>query len=138
MSVQPTQPTQSTKGSVLLIDDDKFLVDMYAVKFSQSGYNVQATLSAAEGLKALHEGFPADVILFDLIMPEMDGFAFLEALHREKLAPTAVIIALTNEMNDAEQAKVLELGGSRYIVKATMLPSEVVNTVEEEIAKRKK
>ena len=55
----PTQqPTGTTKGNVLLIDDDNFLVDMYAVKFKQSGFNVQATLSAADGLKALHGTSP--------------------------------------------------------------------------------
>lgn len=134
----PQPASNGAKSSVLLIDDDKFLVDMYAMKFAQNGFNVQACLSSAEGLKALREGFPADVILLDLIMPGEDGFSFLESLRKETLAPKAVIIALTNEMNDAEQAKVIELGGSRYIVKATMLPSEVVGTVAEEIAKRKK
>lgn len=133
---QPTPTAPATKGNILLIDDDKFLVDMYAVKFTQSGFNAHAALSVAEALKTLRDGFPADVILLDLIMPGEDGFSFLETMRKEKIAPKAVIIALTNEMNDAEQAKVMELGASRYIVKATMLPSEVVGTVADEIAKK--
>jgi CheY-like chemotaxis protein len=137
MSDQPTQPAQPTKGTVLFIDDDKFLADMYAMKFAQSGFNVHAALSAAEGLKVLREGFPADAILLDLIMPGGDGFSFLEELRKDSLAPRAVKIAFTNEMNDAEKAKALELGASRYIVKATMIPSEVVGTVAEEIKKEK-
>ena len=132
------QPASNeTKGKVLLIDDDKFLVDMYAVKFTQSGFTVQAALSVADGLKVLREGFAADAILFDLIMPGGDGFSFLEALKKEALAPGAVKITLTNEMNDEEQKRIKELGADRYVVKATMIPSEVVSTVSEEIAKHR-
>lgn len=121
----------------MLIDDDKFLADMYVQKFMQSGYNVHGCLSAADGLKALRDGFAADAILFDLIMPGGDGFSFLETLKKEQLAPKAVKIALTNEMNDDEKTRVKDLGGDRYIVKATMIPSEVVAAVGEEVAKRK-
>ena len=133
----PNAVASGAKGNVLLIDDDKFLVDMYAMKFTQNGFNVQATLSAADGLKVLHDGFAADAILFDLIMPGGDGFSFLEALKSEALVPQAVKIALTNEMNDAEKAKALQLGADRYIVKATMIPSEVVNTVDLAISKKR-
>ena len=124
-------------GSILLVDDDKFLVDMYVMKFQQAGFAVQAFLSAAEGLKSLREGFAPDAVVFDLIMPEGDGFSFLEAIHSEKLASGAVKIALTNEMNEGEEKRVESLGAARYIVKATKIPSEVVQSVVEEIAKKK-
>ncbi len=127
----------SSKANVLLLDDDKFLVDMYSMKFQQSGFNVHACLSTADALKTLRDGFSADVIVFDLVMPEGDGFAFLESIKNEKLAEHAVKIALTNQMNDADMQRVMALGGTRYIVKATMIPSEVVNSVVEEIAKKR-
>ena len=125
------------KAHVLLVDDDKFLVDMYAQKFQQAGFDIHACLSSADALKTLREGFAADAVVFDLIMPEGDGFSFLEKLRDEKLVPKAVKIALTNEMNDDERAKITELGAARYIVKATMIPSEVVSCVSEEIGKKK-
>jgi CheY-like chemotaxis protein len=126
-----------SKGKVLLVDDDKFLADMYGMKFDKENYTAQACLSVNDALTVLHGGFVPDVILFDLTMPERDGFSFLQALREEKLAESAIKIALTNQSDDAEKQKAAELGATRYIVKASMIPSEVVNTVAEEMAKRK-
>jgi len=125
------------KSSVLLVDDDQFLLDLYSVKFTAKGYNVNACLSVADALQVLRGGFKPDVIVFDLIMPEHDGFYFLQSIVTENLKGGASLIGLTNESNDDTQKKVIELGADRVIVKATMIPSEVVSAVEEEIAKRK-
>lgn len=129
--------TDQTKASVLLLDDDKFLLDMYAMKFSQQGYNVQSSLSGEDALSTLRTGYAPDVILFDLIMPECDGFQFLEKLKAEKLGEKAFKIALTNQSTDAEKAKATELGADMFVTKATMIPSEVVNTVESVLKKSK-
>jgi CheY-like chemotaxis protein len=125
------------KGTILLVDDDKFLLDMYSMKFSGAGYAVEAFLSAKQALEMLHGGLKPDVILFDLTMPEMDGFVFLKTIADEHLAPASIKVALTNQSDAAEQAKVAELGAERYIVKASMIPSEVVAAVGEELAKKK-
>ena len=129
--------TPTTKGTILLTDDDKFLLDMYGMKFTQNGYKVELCLSANQALGTLRGGFKPDVILFDLTMPELDGFAFLKALSDEHLADGVLKIALTNQSDESEKAKAAELGASRYIVKASMIPSEVVNTVNEELAKHR-
>ncbi|MEK7133989.1 MAG: response regulator [Patescibacteria group bacterium] len=125
------------KGKILLVDDDKFLLDMYSMKFSAAGYAVEACVSGKEALDVLRAGFKPDTILLDLTMPELDGFAFLDILSQEKLAPKALRIALTNQSENTEKAKAVESGADRYIVKASMIPSEVVNTVEEELKKKR-
>ncbi len=130
--------TDEKKGNVLFVDDDTFLGGMYGLKFSSAGYNVQCCASVSDALAALHSGFAADAIVFDLTMPERDGFSFLEELSRDHLVPDAIRIALTNQSNDAEKTKAQSLGVQRFIVKASMIPSEVVAAVGEEIAKRKK
>lgn len=130
--------TDEKKANVLVVDDDKFLLDMYGMKFAQQGYNIQTSLSGRDATALLKQGFPADVILFDLIMPECDGFQFLQMLRDEKLGAGAIKIALTNQSTDAEKAKALELGADEFFVKATMIPSEVVNTVDAILSKRKK
>ncbi len=127
---------ENTRRSILLIDDDKFLLDMYSMKFIQQGYKVQACLSVADALQVLRGGYDPEAIVFDLVMPERDGFSFLQTVHDEHLVPHAVKIALSNQSDDAEKAK--ELGADSYIVKASMIPSEVVNTVSEQIQTRKK
>ena len=75
------------------------------------------------------------VILFDLTMPELDGFTFLKMLSDEHLGQVALKIALTNQSDNVEKNKAAELGATLYIVKASMIPSEVVNTVGVELAK---
>lgn len=125
------------KGKVLFVDDDKFLADMYGMKFSAAGYSIQTCLSVAEALAALSAGFAPDAIVFDITMPERDGFTFIEDLKKQGLAPTASLIALTNASDPADKEKAERLGVHRHIVKASMIPSEVVEAVGEEIRKRK-
>jgi two-component system response regulator AtoC len=127
-----------SKGKVLLLDDDKFLADMYSMKFTQEGYEIAAFLSVNDAVAALKKGFDPEAVVFDIVMPEHDGFSFLQMLTSERLAPNAVRIALTNQSDDQERAKATQLGADRYIVKASMIPSEVVAAVGEEIAKKKK
>lgn len=121
-------------STILLVDDDKFLLDMYTMKFVQEGFTVQASLSANDALEQIRHGFSPDAIVFDLTMPQMDGYQFLQALTAEKLAPAALKIALTNQSTDEEKKKALELGADDFLVKATMIPSEVVNTLKQRLA----
>src|SRR3989344_7031245 len=76
---------ESTQHSVLLLDDDKFLLDMYGMKFGREGFVVQTCFSTHDALNVLRQGFVPDVILFDLVMPGEDGFAFLQTLRKERL-----------------------------------------------------
>lgn len=120
--------------NILLVDDDKFLLDMYSMKFVQEGFNVQTSLSAHDALDVLRGGFDAQAVLFDLTMPECDGYEFLQLMEKEKLVPKAKKIALTNQSTDEEKKKILDLGADDFIVKATMIPSEVVNKVKQKLA----
>jgi len=129
--------TDITQAHILLVDDDKFLLDMYAMKFTQRGFVVQASLSANDALECLNNGFKPDAIVFDITMPEHDGFWFLQALAKEDIAKNCKKIALTNQSSDAEKSKASELGADLYIVKATMIPSEVVDAVTKVIAGEK-
>lgn len=137
MDTTTTQQKSVTKGTVLLVDDDKFLLDMYSLKFTQSGYQVNACPSVASALDVLRGGAAPDAIVFDIIMPDRTGFSLLEALSEEHLAAHAVKAALTNQSDADEQKRALNLGADCYLVKATMIPSEVVARIAEEITKKK-
>ena len=123
---------------VLLVDDDKFLLDMYSLKFTQEGFTVIPCFSVSEALGALRGGAKPNAILFDITMPGQDGFEFLKTVGDEKLAGSARLIALTNQSNDADRAHAQELGAQKYVVKASMIPSEVVAMVKEELGLKKK
>jgi len=112
---------------VYLVDDDHFLLDMYAVKFKAAGHDVTALPGGEELLKTLREKGAPDAILLDIIMPGMDGFQTLEAIRKEKLAPaTTKVIVLSNQGQDSDIEKAKALGAAGYIVKASAIPSEVL------------
>lgn len=114
------------KYSVLLVDDDKFLLEMYRKKFEQYGATAELAVGSQEALSKLRGGANPDMLLLDIIMPTMDGLELLQTIRKENLAKDSIVIMLTNESNSdkIEQAKSLNVDG--YIVKATSIPSEVV------------
>lgn len=113
---------------IYLTDDDRFLVDLYAVKFKNAGNEV-ATFGGGEELlaKLRSGGTMPDAILLDVVMPGMDGFTTLETLRKENLAPSAKIIMLTNQGQDSDIERARSLGADSYIVKASAIPSEVMS-----------
>lgn len=121
----------------MFVDDDKFLMDMYSTKFSKAGYEVKAADSTETALKILRDSYVPDIMLVDVVMPGMDGLDLVAAVRREKLAPGAIIIMLSNQgaSEDIERAK--KLGVESYIVKATTIPSDVLKEVEEILANKK-
>jgi CheY-like chemotaxis protein len=111
---------------IYLTDDDRFLLDMYAVKFKGAGHTVTACQGGEELLEHLRKDPAPDAILLDIIMPGMDGFQVLETMRKEKLAPTAKVIVLSNQGQDADIERAKALGAAGYIVKASAIPSEVL------------
>ncbi|MBP6858031.1 MAG: response regulator [Candidatus Pacebacteria bacterium] len=117
------------KTKVLIVDDDSFLLDMYAMRFSQSGYDVETAMNASEVMQKLHDGLVPDVCLFDVVMPVTDGFEMLDNINKENLIPKTLKIYLTNLGQEEDIAKGKDLGAASYIVKANSTPSEVVTHV---------
>ncbi len=129
-----------TKGNnkVVLIDDDNFLLEMYALKFKKNGYEVE-TFTAGESLiAAIKDGLKPNILLCDLIMPKMDGFDVLKIINGEKLLPDAVKIVLTNQGQQSDIEKAEAIGVDGYIIKALHTPSEVVEKVKEIFANKKR
>ena len=117
------------KRKILIVDDDSFLLDMYALKFSQNNFEVFAVPSGLEALKKLEGGLIPDVILMDIIMPEMDGFQTLEKINTQKLADSSMKIILSNKGQQSDIDRGKSLGITDFIVKANSTPGEVINKV---------
>lgn len=124
--------TESVKKQykVLLVDDDQFLLNMYSIKFKASGFEVETASGGPDALSKLRNGLLSDVLLLDVVMPAMDGLEFLDHVKKESLIPNSLYIVLTNQgqSTDIERAKALGVHG--YIVKASTIPSEVVEEVK--------
>lgn len=112
--------------SVYLVDDDKFLLDMYTLKFKDSGCEIEAMTDPRAALDKLRGGANPNIILLDVVMPSMTGFEFLEAVRKEGLAKSTTIIMLTNQGQQEDIDKAMSLGASGYIIKASSIPSEVL------------
>ena len=121
---------------VYLVDDDRFLLDLYAVKFKNAGHDVSVFESGEDLLAALRKAdAPApDAILLDLVMPGIGGFGALETIRKEHLAKSSKIIILSNQGRDSDIEKAEKFSADGYIIKASAIPSEVlaetVRTIE--------
>lgn len=119
---------------ILLIDDDAFLRDMYATKFTEKGHSIESAENAETALTKLHEN-TYDVVLTDSIMPGMTGIELLARIQKEKLGGTPVCIMLSNQSEDTDKKDALAAGAVGYIVKAELIPSEVVAEVLKLVSK---
>ncbi len=113
---------------VYLVDDDRFLLDLYAVKFRNAGHDVSVFGSGEDLLTALRKaGTQApDAILLDLIMPGVGGFEALEAMRKENLAKGSKVIILSNQGQGSDIERAKQLAADGYIIKASAIPSEVL------------
>lgn len=114
---------------VAIIEDDIAISQMYRLKFETEGYDVQTADNGQLGLE-LAEAFRPDIILLDLMMPEMTGDEMLAQLRKKPWGKNVIVIILTN-MGEEEAPKSLkELGVHSFIVKAEMTPRQVAERVK--------
>jgi CheY-like chemotaxis protein len=115
--------------TVLLVDDDKFLLGMYQKKFEKFGLKAEMSVGPEDALTKLRGGSTYDIIVLDIIMPGMDGIELLRTIRTEKLADKSIVVMLTNESASSRIEDAKTLGVAGYIVKATSIPSEVVEEI---------
>ncbi|MEK7535849.1 MAG: response regulator [Patescibacteria group bacterium] len=128
----------SEKQTILIVEDDRFLLDMYVLKFNERGFNVITAFGGAEALAKIEKNTnKPDIVLLDLVMPGIGGFEVLDKIKKEKLLPDALVIILSNLGQKEDIDRGLELGADGYIVKASATPTEVVNKVESTIKQNK-
>jgi len=126
---------EGEKRKILIIDDDSFLLDMYALKFSQNNFEVYTASSGIHALEKLKNGLSPDLLLVDIIMPEMNGFELLTQINAQKLCPNCVKIILSNKSEQRDIDEGSRLGVAGYIVKANFTPAEVIDQVEKILEK---
>lgn len=128
---------ENKEHKIMIVDDDSFLVDMYATKFGNSGISVEACKSGDELIEKLKAGGQSDLILLDIIMPGMDGMEALREIRKNKLGENIPVVMLTNQNDEKDIEETKQLGVAGYIVKATATPSEVVEEVLKIISRKK-
>ncbi|MBU1102923.1 response regulator [Patescibacteria group bacterium] len=114
---------------ILLVEDDRFLSEMYVNKLTGSGFAVETAGDGQEALNRVKEYRP-DLVLLDIVLPKMDGFEVLQSLKKDDRDRNIPVILLTNLGQKEEVEKGLKLGARDYIIKAHFTPTEVVAKIK--------
>ncbi len=121
-----------TIKSILCIEDDRFIGEMYVRSLKKAGYEVDWLVDGADGLVAARNK-QYDLIMLDIMLPEMRGTDILKKLRGsgEDLVPHARIIVLTNFDQDDESRLAMEHDVDAYLIKAEITPRKLLETIEQ-------
>lgn len=117
------------KRRVLIIEDNEDIQQLYQYAFEESNYDVKISGNGLNGINDVVEYVP-DVVLLDIMMPEMNGFEFLEALkNNTSLKVQIPIVVLSNLTQEHEKEKALQNGADLYLVKSDYEGLDLVEKV---------
>lgn len=111
---------------ILIAEDDKFLANAYRLKLTKSGFDLRIVSNGEDALKEL-ETFTPDVILLDIVMPKLDGFAVLKQIKSSEMHKNIPVIVASNlgQKEDIDLGK--SLGAVDYIVKTDLSMEDLVD-----------
>ena len=116
-------------AKIILVEDDPAISEMYQLKFKEAGFNIIVAHDGESGLELSRQELP-DVILLDVMMPKMDGFAVLTELKKDPKTQAIPVLLLTNLGQKADREKGEQLGAVDYVVKASLTPGQVVDKIK--------
>jgi DNA-binding response OmpR family regulator len=119
-------------AKVAIIEDDLAIAQMYRLKFEAEGYDVEIAENGKLGL-TLCEKFKPDIVLLDLMMPEMNGDEMLQKMRATDWGKHINVIILTNVGEQEAPEALKRLDVSAFIVKADMTPKQVADLVKEKV-----
>ncbi len=118
---------------IAIVEDDLAISQMYRIKFETEGYDVETAENGKLGL-ALCEKMKPDIILLDLMMPEMTGDEMLVRLRDTPWGKRIKVVILTNMGEQEIPESIKDNGVSAFIVKADMTPRQVAELVKTQLA----
>lgn len=121
--------TTTNKKSVLLIEDEDDIIEMYNMHLVKDGYEVGMAKNGAWGLK-LSEEKKFDIIVMDMTMPAMSGYEMLKRLRKKSKNIETPILVLSNSAQDNDIEKALEYGATSYLLKSNITPSKLSKEIK--------
>src|SRR3989344_6299492 len=118
----------ANNAKILLVEDEKSLVEMYSLRFKESGFELLVAEGGLAVLELARKELPA-VILLDIMLPKMDGFAVLADLKKDAKTKNIPVLLLSNLGQKTDIDKGKALGADDYVVKASMTPSQVLEKI---------
>lgn len=120
-------------AKVLIIEDDKMLLNMYELKLKNAGIEVITAADGALGLEKAKNEKP-DLILLDVILPKMDGFRVLKAIKEGEAIKNTPVLMITNLGQEEDMRKGNALGANGYLIKANTPPQVLVEEINKSLA----
>ena len=119
---------------IAIVEDDQAISQMYRMKFEAEGFEVETAENGKLGYE-LAKAMRPDLILLDLMMPEMNGDECLEKIRADEWGKNIKEIILTNMGEQEAPAKLKDLGVESFIVKASMTPRQVAELAKKTLEK---
>lgn len=116
--------------TILIVEDEQFLSEMYRTKFESLGYKVLTAETGEDGMKKMREARPT-IVLLDVIMPVMDGYEVLRRVRADKQLRDQLIVVFSNLGQDEEVTKGMQMGADAYLVKSNLTPAQLVEKIEQ-------
>jgi DNA-binding response OmpR family regulator len=117
---------------IAIIEDDSAIAQMYRMKFEAEGFTVETAENGVLGLELIQEMQP-DMVLLDLMMPEMNGDEVLKHMREQPWGASIKVIILTNMGEQEAPAIIKDLRVEAFIVKADMTPRQVAELVKKHL-----
>ena len=115
--------------TILCIEDDRFIGEMYVRSLKKAGYDVDWVVDGNDGLVAA-QNKPYDLILLDIMLPERRGTEILAALRGQvDLIPNTKIIVMTNFDQDEESRIAMQHSADAYLIKAEITPKKLLTVI---------
>lgn len=114
--------------TILMIEDDDFIRELYQRQLEQAGFAMQSTASGKEGVGLLDQNI-YDLLMLDLNIPDFSGFQILEHLQKKPIKDMQIMI-LSNVAQDDYVKKGMEMGAHAFVIKSTYTPAQVVSQVK--------
>lgn len=118
----------NNKKRILLVEDDPLIIKIYSSRLEQEGFKVDIASKGGEVVEKLKEQ-RYDLVLLDLVMPELTGFEILQKIKKDDKISSVKVLVLSNLGEKENISKASRLGAVDYLVKAHYTPSEVVEAV---------
>jgi DNA-binding response OmpR family regulator len=115
---------------ILLIEDDVFLAEVLVARLKAAGFEVDTSGNGKDGFNKIQKDHP-DLVLLDIILPEMNGYQILEAKLADATIKDIPVIIVSNSGQPVEIKRAMSLGVRSYLIKADIDPDEAVNKVKE-------
>jgi len=119
------------KKTIMIIEDDSFVMDIYQTKLALEGYNIISAINGMEAIKKIEDPeCNPDLILLDIVMPYVNGLEVLKKLKENDKFKKIPTILLTNLSQKEDIDQGVELGADDYLIKSHFTPSEVLKKIK--------